>query len=219
MQSSLAESLFAETRSSSAPRCCGRCAGAAGRRAGGLPAETQRPGGQLPAELSGLFPYDFLKGGALGSRAGGRPGETRRLSSEGGLELALDVREFGPDDITVKLAGRELAVVAAKRGEEGSARRQGFLQKIGLPDHVDPSAITCSLTPDGLLRIQAPPRGPPPRPGTSARCPYASAPPSTSPSTAPSQTPRSRPNTPKDCPAPSPPHFYNGPLPWTLCVK
>ncbi|XP_061081211.1 heat shock protein beta-9 [Conger conger] len=162
MQSSLAESLFAgdpffERSTVLWPLCRGPLGGV---REDFLQRRSALADSFL-RELSGLFPYDFLKGGALGSRAGGRPGETRRLSSEGGLELALDVREFGPDDITVKLAGRELAVVAAKRGEEGSARRQGFLQKIGLPDHVDPSAITCSLTPDGLLRIQAPPAAPP----------------------------------------------------------
>ncbi|XP_035253990.1 heat shock protein beta-9 [Anguilla anguilla] len=111
-------------------------------------------------EISGVFPYDFLKGGAFASsRLAGRRGdvgEARRPSSEGNLELSLDVREFSPEDITVKLAGRQLAVVAASKSEEAPANRKGFVQKIGLPDNVDPSAITCSLTADGLLKIEAP---------------------------------------------------------------
>ncbi|KAJ8345640.1 hypothetical protein SKAU_G00298330 [Synaphobranchus kaupii] len=115
-------------------------------------------------ELSGVFPYDFLKGGALASSSSSRlsgrrsdgDGDTRRPSSEGNLEMSLDVREFSPEDITVKLAGRQLAVVAARQGDEGAAKRKGFVQKIALPEHVDPAAITCSLTADGLLKIEAP---------------------------------------------------------------
>ncbi|KAJ8404394.1 hypothetical protein AAFF_G00341670 [Aldrovandia affinis] len=107
-------------------------------------------------ELGDAFPYDFLKGGALHSSSLLAGGATRRPSSEGNLELSLDVREFSPEDITVKLAGRQLAVVAARQSEEGASKRRGFVQKISLPDHVDPSAITCSLSADGLLKIEAP---------------------------------------------------------------
>ncbi|KAI1884160.1 hypothetical protein AGOR_G00223580 [Albula goreensis] len=104
-------------------------------------------------EFRDAFHYDFLKGGVLAPSLFAR---TRGASSEGNLELSLDVREFSPEDITVKLAGRQLAVVAAKQGEEASSKRQGFVQKISLPDHVDPSAITCSLSPEGMLKIEAP---------------------------------------------------------------
>ncbi|XP_068194072.1 heat shock protein beta-9 [Antennarius striatus] len=97
----------------------------------------------------------------------------QETESNGDLLVTLDARGYAPNDITVKLEGRSLAVVAVKQAgaEEtqscssssscasfcsSASSRMGFAQKIDLPDHVDLSALSCSLMDDGQLRIQAP---------------------------------------------------------------
>lgn len=89
------------------------------------------------------------------------------------LLVTLDARGYAPNDITVKLEGRSLAVVAMKQaGAEESqscasssscasfcssaSSQMGFVQKIDLPAHLDLSGLSCSLMDDGQLRIHAP---------------------------------------------------------------
>ncbi|KAM4635756.1 heat shock protein beta-9 [Polymixia lowei] len=93
--------------------------------------------------------------------------------TNGDLLVTLDARGYAPDDITIKLEGRRLAVVAMKQaGAEGSqssssssssssfssmaSSQMGFTQKIDLPPHLDLSGLSCSLMDDGQLRIDAP---------------------------------------------------------------
>ncbi|XP_030592452.1 heat shock protein beta-9 [Archocentrus centrarchus] len=89
------------------------------------------------------------------------------------LLVTLDARGYAPSDITVKLEGRCLAVVAMKQaGAEESqscssssscasfcssaSSQAGFVQKIDLPPHLDLSGLSCSLMDNGQLRIHAP---------------------------------------------------------------
>jgi len=89
------------------------------------------------------------------------------------LLVTLDARGYAPNDITVKLEGRSLAVVAMKQAgaEEtqscssssssasfcsSASSKMGFAQKIDLPPHLDLSGLSCSLMDDGQLRIHAP---------------------------------------------------------------
>ncbi|XP_070780038.1 heat shock protein beta-9 [Enoplosus armatus] len=93
--------------------------------------------------------------------------------NNGDLLVTLDARGYAPNDITVKLEGRSLAVVAMKQaGAEESqscsstssrasfcssaSSQMGFVQKIDLPAHLDLSGLSCSLMDDGQLRIHAP---------------------------------------------------------------
>ncbi|XP_026180796.1 heat shock protein beta-9 [Mastacembelus armatus] len=89
------------------------------------------------------------------------------------LLVTIDARGYSPNEITVKLEGRSLAVVAMKQaGAEESqscssasssasfsssaSSQMGFAQKINLPNHLDISGLSCSLMDDGQLRIHAP---------------------------------------------------------------
>ncbi|KAM8844990.1 heat shock protein beta-9 isoform 1-T4 [Spinachia spinachia] len=89
------------------------------------------------------------------------------------LLVTLDARGYAPNDITVKLEGRSLAVVAMKQaGAEESqscassssnasfcssaSSQMGFVQKIDLPPHLDLAGLSCSLMDNGQLRIHAP---------------------------------------------------------------
>nr|XP_046271702.1 uncharacterized protein LOC124073483 [Scatophagus argus] len=93
--------------------------------------------------------------------------------NNGDLLVTLDARGYAPSDITVKLDGRSLAVVAMKQaGAEESqscssssscasfcssaSSQMGFAQRIELPAHLDLSGLSCSLMDDGQLRIHAP---------------------------------------------------------------
>ncbi|XP_038836438.1 heat shock protein beta-11-like [Salvelinus fontinalis] len=101
--------------------------------------------------------------------------ETGRSHSP--LALSLNAQGFNPEDITVKLDGRRLAVVAMKQAKaeeakstssatsscsfsSSSSQQKGFVQKIDLPAHLDLTALTCSLGEDGQLRIKAPTAAP-----------------------------------------------------------
>lgn len=87
--------------------------------------------------------------------------------------MTLDARGYAPSDITVKLEGRSLAVVAMKQAaaeesesclsssscasfSSAASSRAGFVQRINLPPHLDLSGLSCSLMEDGQLRIHAP---------------------------------------------------------------
>ncbi|KAF3699596.1 Alpha-crystallin A chain [Channa argus] len=89
------------------------------------------------------------------------------------LLVTLDARGYSPNDITVKLEGRTLAVVAMKQAAaedsqscssstssasfcSAAASQAGFVQKINLPTHLDLSGLSCSLMDDGQLQIHAP---------------------------------------------------------------
>uniref|UniRef100_A0A3Q2R3B4 Uncharacterized LOC105938742 n=1 Tax=Fundulus heteroclitus TaxID=8078 RepID=A0A3Q2R3B4_FUNHE len=100
---------------------------------------------------------------------------TEKTSDNRDLLVTLDARGYAPGDITVKLEGRSLAVVAMKQaGAEESqccssssssssasfsssaSSQMGFMQRIDLPAHLDLSGLSCSLMDDGQLRIHAP---------------------------------------------------------------
>ncbi|KAK5885637.1 heat shock protein beta-9 [Gymnodraco acuticeps] len=89
------------------------------------------------------------------------------------LLVTLDARGYAPSDITVKLEGRSLAVVAMKQGgaedsqtvssassrasfSSSASAKSGFVQRIDLPAHLDISRLSCELMGDGQLRIHAP---------------------------------------------------------------
>jgi crystallin alpha B len=64
-------------------------------------------------------------------------------------KLALNMQQYSPDDITIKLNGNELTVEAAGHGEQ-------FHQKHVIPDTIDLDAMSSSFSSDGVLVIKAP---------------------------------------------------------------
>lgn len=114
-----------------------------------------------------------LPNGDEDQRESPRSDVQKAADSSGDLLVTLDARGYGPHDITVKLEGRSLAVVAMKRaGAEESqscsspsahasfcssaSSQMGFARRIELPAHLDLSGLSCSLMDDGQLRIHAP---------------------------------------------------------------
>merc|ERR1712038_241222 len=64
-------------------------------------------------------------------------------------KLALNMQQYGPDDITIKLNGRTLTVEAAGHGEH-------FRQKHVVPDNINLDLMSSSFSSDGVLVIKAP---------------------------------------------------------------
>lgn len=106
-------------------------------------------------------------------RAEGHREAQQTTEHNGDLLVTLDARGYAPHDITVKLEGRSLAVVAMKQAgaEEtescssssssaslcsSASSQMGFARRIDLPAHIDLSGLSCSLMDDGQLRIHAP---------------------------------------------------------------
>jgi len=64
-------------------------------------------------------------------------------------KLALNMQQYNPEDITIKLNGNELTIEAAGHGEQ-------FKQKHIIPDNIDLDAMSSSFSSDGVLVIKAP---------------------------------------------------------------
>merc|ERR1712117_925327 len=64
-------------------------------------------------------------------------------------KLALNMQQYSPDDITIKLNGNELIVEAAGHGEQ-------FRQKHIVPDNINLDLMSSSFSSDGVLVIKAP---------------------------------------------------------------
>jgi histone arginine demethylase JMJD6 len=64
-------------------------------------------------------------------------------------KLALNMQQYSPEDIAIKLNGRQLTIEAAGHGEQ-------FKQKHTIPDNIDLDAMTPSFSSDGVLVIKAP---------------------------------------------------------------
>ena len=64
-------------------------------------------------------------------------------------KLALNMQQFSPEDITIKLNGQELSIEASNGGES-------FKQKHVIPDNIDLDAMSSSFSSDGVLVIKAP---------------------------------------------------------------
>merc|ERR1719507_2310512 len=63
--------------------------------------------------------------------------------------LALNMQQYSPDNITIKLNGRTLTIEAAGHGEH-------FRQKHVVPDNINLDLMSSSFSSDGVLVIKAP---------------------------------------------------------------
>ncbi|CAB3411326.1 unnamed protein product [Caenorhabditis bovis] len=71
--------------------------------------------------------------------------------------MQIDVSHFKPENLKVNINGNELTVEGEQevKHEHGYSKRS-FHRMVRLPDDVDPSAMTSSLSNDGHLTLSAP---------------------------------------------------------------
>ncbi|VVC25047.1 Alpha crystallin/Heat shock protein,HSP20-like chaperone,Alpha crystallin/Hsp20 domain [Cinara cedri] len=87
-----------------------------------------------------------------------KSGLSRIRNDKDGFKVNLDVQQFKPDEVTVKVVD-DYVVVDGKHeersDEHGFISRQ-FTRRYKIPDTVDPKLITSSLSSDGVLSVGAP---------------------------------------------------------------
>ncbi|KAF1436512.1 Heat shock protein beta-11, partial [Spheniscus mendiculus] len=82
-------------------------------------------------------------------------------SSEG-FSICQDVKNFAPEQLSVKMVGRKVVLVGQKEtqnvDEKGSFsyKYEVLKREWDVPEEVDTEALTCSLSKEGQLRIEAP---------------------------------------------------------------
>ena len=91
------------------------------------------------------------------------PDALRVTNDDSRFAMSMDVRQFRPEEITVKTVN-DMVEIEAKHDERfdepnrrGSVQRH-FVRKYKLPEDVDPNSIQSNLTRDGVLSVQAPKR-------------------------------------------------------------
>ncbi|XP_014474156.1 PREDICTED: protein lethal(2)essential for life-like [Dinoponera quadriceps] len=75
------------------------------------------------------------------------------------FQVSLDVQEFKPDEINVKLKNNFIIVEGKHEGkdEHGTISRH-FVRKYMVPEQCDPEKVTSTLSSDGVLTINVPRR-------------------------------------------------------------
>jgi crystallin alpha B len=74
------------------------------------------------------------------------------------FKIQLDVQQFKPEEIEVKVVDKYIVVSAKheeKKDEHGLISRQ-FVRRYAIPENVESDQITSSISSDGVLTIQAP---------------------------------------------------------------
>ncbi|XP_074835042.1 heat shock protein beta-11-like [Carettochelys insculpta] len=114
----------------------------------------------------------LLAGGGSSSPSGEPgPGSSEVLPRRPAEPFAVqqDVKGFAPEELTVKVVGRRVLLTGRKetQSEDGrgsfSYKYEVFKREWDLPEAADTERLTCSLSSEGQLRIQAPCLGPPVR--------------------------------------------------------
>lgn len=79
-----------------------------------------------------------------------------------GFSVCQDVKNFAPEQLSVKVVGRKVVLVGQKEtqstDEKGSFsyKYEVLKREWDVPEEVDAEALTCSLSSEGQLRIEAP---------------------------------------------------------------
>ncbi|XP_043910857.1 heat shock protein 30C-like [Protopterus annectens] len=87
---------------------------------------------------------------------------SRIQNDEKGFSLSLDLKQFSPEELTVKVAGRKVTVEGKHemKSEDGetvfSYECNQFKKEVLLPEDVNSEEVTCLLSHNGELIIEAP---------------------------------------------------------------
>ncbi|GCB73884.1 heat shock protein beta-8 [Scyliorhinus torazame] len=78
-------------------------------------------------------------------------------------KVCVNVQSFAPEELTIKTKDSfvEISGKHEEKQEEGGIVSKNFTKKIQLPIEVDPVTVFASLSPEGVLIIEAPPARPP----------------------------------------------------------
>ncbi|KAG8323606.1 hypothetical protein J6590_001325 [Homalodisca vitripennis] len=83
---------------------------------------------------------------------------TNIINDKEALKINLDVRQFSPDELSVKIV-EDYIIVEGKheeRGDEHGLVSRHFIRRYRLPGKVDKAGLISNLSSDGILQIYAP---------------------------------------------------------------
>lgn len=93
------------------------------------------------------------------STASGNDTGSTVIANKDGFQVKLDVQQFKPEEITVKVTGKNTVTIEGKheekQDEHGYISRH-FVRKYVLPDGHDINNVVSNLSSDGVLSITAP---------------------------------------------------------------
>lgn len=115
---------------------------------------------QTSREPADVVPYHAP--GELDAKSPGRVGQlgTPVIIDQAGnrkLRMAFDVRQFKPEEITVKTQDSKVMVRAVHKEEsESNQVYREYQRMFTMPPEVKPETLESSLSPDGVLTLEAP---------------------------------------------------------------
>ena len=72
------------------------------------------------------------------------------------FRVSFDVSQFRPEEISVRTEEQKLMVKARHEEKgEGSNMMREFSRQIDVPKHVNPQKLSCTLSKDGILQVEA----------------------------------------------------------------
>ncbi|XP_019361627.1 PREDICTED: heat shock protein beta-11-like [Gavialis gangeticus] len=115
-------------------------------------------------ELMSSFQQLLAGGGSSNPSRGQEQSTSMTLPQgvDGAFTVCQDVKGFDPNDLMVKLVGRKVLLTGKKemQSEDGkgsfSYKYEVFKREWDVPEGVDPDGLTCSISSEGQLRIEAP---------------------------------------------------------------
>ncbi|KAG8039169.1 hypothetical protein G9C98_003476 [Cotesia typhae] len=108
-------------------------------------------------EMERRFPLAYYRPWADLMREDGKGTSTIKADKDK-FQVALDVQQFKPEEINVKIQDNFIVVEGKheeKRDDHGIVSRQ-FIRKYMIPEQCDPEKATSALSTDGVLIITAP---------------------------------------------------------------
>lgn len=79
------------------------------------------------------------------------------VSGDKTFRVTFDVSQFLPEEINVQTETNKV-VVSAKHESKGDGKSESrqFSRSIDIPSHIRPESLTCTLSKDGILQLEAP---------------------------------------------------------------
>lgn len=92
------------------------------------------------------------------NRSSKNSGMSRVINTKDSFQVNLDVQQFKPDELNVKVLDKYIVVEGnhEERGDEHGYVSRKFTRRYRLPKNVDQQAITSTLSSDGVLQLHAP---------------------------------------------------------------
>lgn len=114
----------------------------------------------LTSDIWNSDPFDWALPRLSAFRAPYWEGEKFLSTPEDGFQVSLNVQNFKPEEVTVKVAENNVIIEAKheERNEDDSYVSRHFSRRYAIPDSCSIKDIVSTLSSDGILTIRAPPK-------------------------------------------------------------